>query len=302
MPFVFTRTETIQEQVRRIFNEQGDHALTQLSFTGEEQLAGIHETRKTIKRLRALLHLVRDSLGETGFQAANGRLRQISQRLAPLREADALLELTESLKSEPLPPVFYQVEGWLLENQTNIRQQLLVEDDVPAAAAAEIRAVQADLDRLVLPEGRFELLAGGARRVYQQGQRRMARAYSAGDSPELFHDWRKRVKHLWHHLELLTPLWPLLFLPLGEECHRLSDILGDAHDMAELHHLLTGPTLPIGGVDELRPLLDLLLARQKALEAEARPLGERLYAEKAAAYTHRLAGYWQAWQSEQSDS
>ena len=108
-------------------------------------------------------------------------------------------------------------------------------------------------------------------------------------SAEAVHDWRKRVKDLWYHLRLLREIWPAALKGAADEAHRLSDLLGDHHDLSVL-------------IDEIRaeapddPDLGTLAAlaerRQGELLDEALPSGERLYAEKPRQFSGRLAFYW----------
>jgi hypothetical protein len=59
--------------------------------------------------------------------------------------------------------------------------------------------------------------------VYASGRYGMERTRK-DPAPELFHEWRKDTKYLWHQLQMLEPLWPGL---LGES----ADYLGDDHDL-----------------------------------------------------------------------
>ncbi len=298
MPFSFMPDEPVREGILRLLQEQIDHGRAQLQLTGVEQMGGIHEARKTVKRLRAVLHLVRESIGEAPFQRENGRLRALSHRLAPLREAAALVELLEALAAEPVPEVFWGVKAALEPELEAVSAALLAEQDIPAQAAGELARIGAGFQELTFTGGGFSLLAGGLRRVYRQGRRRMARAVAAGDSPERYHDWRKRVKYLWHHLEILTPVDPETLEPLAAEVHHLSDLLGEAHDLAELWALIAAG--PAGEMlrEALPPLRAFLAGRQKERETAAVLIGAGLYAARPADYTASLAARWAAWRSD----
>ncbi len=51
----------------------------------------VHETRKAIKRMRALARLFRDELGEPEFKRLNSLLRGAAGRLAGARDAEVRL-------------------------------------------------------------------------------------------------------------------------------------------------------------------------------------------------------------------
>ena len=84
----------------------------------------------------------------------------------------------------------------------------------------------------------------------------------------------------------------------AEEAHRLSELLGDDHDLWVLRATL------IGMADHIPADLDSLIAvidqRRSRLETDAFLLGERVYAEKPKAFLRRLHRYWKAWHAETS--
>ena len=47
----------------------------------------------------------------------------------------------------------------------------------------------------------------GVQRIYARGRRDFAGAYAL-PSDEAFHDWRKQVKYLWYHTQILENIWP----------------------------------------------------------------------------------------------
>ena len=59
----------------------------------------IHEARKSIKKVRALLRLVSAELGGT-YPRENARLRDIARRLSEFRDAFAIIETFDDLKKK----------------------------------------------------------------------------------------------------------------------------------------------------------------------------------------------------------
>ena len=94
-------------------------------------------------------------------------------------------------------------------------------------------------------------------------------------------EWRKVVKHHWHHLELFTPLWPSVVGAQADEAHRLADLLGDDHDVTVLTEL----------VDELPAELK---EQADTLREDALALGARLYADSPNAFEARFRAWWAA--------
>lgn len=87
--------------IRRIALGRTEKALQRLEGTGDGELAvAIHGARKDLKKLRGLLRLVRDELGEKTFKAENRRYRDAGRLLAGSRDAEVKLETLLALEHE----------------------------------------------------------------------------------------------------------------------------------------------------------------------------------------------------------
>src|SRR5262245_16843053 len=98
MPFRFKLSEPFEDGWPRIGREQIERALAQLEGSGDRAVA-VHETRKSLKRLRALLQLIRPALGEEAYRAENAHLREIARLLSGARDRHVLFETIAKLES-----------------------------------------------------------------------------------------------------------------------------------------------------------------------------------------------------------
>ena len=119
------------------------------------------------------------------------------------------------------------------------------------------------------------------------------------DTPEARHEWRKRAKYLWYQLRVLEPVWPAALSGMVGEADRLSDLLGEDHDLAVLRAQLAALTAETnsGSVEELFARID---RRAKGLQTQAFSLGQRLYAERPGDFVARVGAYYAAWSSDPS--
>jgi CHAD domain-containing protein len=189
---------------------------------------------------------------------------------------------------------------------TSIRRALA--EDVNAARSEVVRwhVVGNTIDALAAARPRvatwplehddWEAVGPGLRRVYRQGRNRMADAAAAGTA-EARHEWRKRAKYLWYQLRILEPAWPAALSGMVGEADRLSDLLGEEHDLAVLRARLGSLTAGAEGaaIDELCARID---RRAKGLQTQAFSLGQRLYAERPGDFTARVGAYFAAWRSD----
>jgi hypothetical protein len=242
------------------------------------------------------------------FRAINVALRDAGRALAGRRDARVLVETLDRLVERealaPAPLVSFAAElrtGW--EAASGARDatatgaalassaapaRVVAAGPVPTPAARVRAAAQALRGARV--RGDWPVLADGLAEVHRRGRRALRRARRE-PSAECLHEWRKQVKHSWHALELLEPVWPRPMRALAREAHRLADRLGEDHDLAGLRARLAA-----AAIDEPARSLALaaLDARRRELQQSAFRLGERLYAEPPRRFVARTGAWYQA--------
>ncbi len=260
--------------VQRVVVEQVARAMRSLisatAGTDDELDDQVHDVRKRLKRVRAVLRLVRDPLGDEVYRAENARYRDLGRRIAPARDA----RVVRDLHVRYIGPS-ERLEAQLLAARQAVREPALVEK-VLRDLADGLGAVGG----WSLPGDEAVLFASGLRRTYRTGRRAMA-VEERSPSIEHRHEWRKAVKYHWHHLELVVEAWPAVVEARATEAHRLADLLGDDHDLAVLEELLPRPQLE-------------LEARAAELRRDALALGRRLYAEPPADLAASFTTWWAA--------
>ena len=81
----------IQDEVRRIADRQLEEAIAGLRTVGDpESDDDVHAARRHIKKIRALLRLVRPALGDR-YDSVNRRLRTVNRLLAPVADGQAVV-------------------------------------------------------------------------------------------------------------------------------------------------------------------------------------------------------------------
>jgi CHAD domain-containing protein len=304
MAYRFDPQATVEENVHRILGEQLDKALHQLTDVfATDPAEAIHDARKRLKKARSLLRLVRKSMPKETYQSEKNSLRHVGHLLAPARDATVYQETLETLLEAYAQTLdegaFAEMQQSLTELH-QVRLQALVDRDEPMTTVmASLKESRASLQRLALEETGWVAIHKDLKRIYRQGQDRMQVAYDSG-SDRAFHEWRKRVKDLWYDTRLLQSIWPPIMAAYKTETHQLSKYLGDDHDVAELkefllHHPETIHTQAVH-LKVLRPLMGHFQAQ---LRQQARPLGQRLYAESPGAFCDRIQTYWQCTFGEQ---
>jgi CHAD domain-containing protein len=277
------RDEPVPEGVERIALGRIDNALDELGGrTDSSPEDAVHSARKDMKKLRALLRLVRGEIGDKVYRRETAAFRDAGRELAGLRDADVMIATLNSLElpAKEAGPLRQALEAHKIRTAAGAREQ----------AAATARDILAEARRRVadwpLETDGFGAFEEGLRRIYRQGRRNM-RGARKQPTPENLHEWRKRTKDLWYHLAILEEAWPPVMTAQADEAHELSDRLGDDHDLAVLldwarQH--ADPATIEARVEE----------RRRRLQADAFAYGTRLYADKPSVFVGRIGRWWKA--------
>ncbi|MCC7251745.1 CHAD domain-containing protein [Hyphomicrobium sp.] len=292
MAFRFRIDEPITKGFRRVGTEQIERARRQLAANADPSVE-VHEARKCLKRIRALLRLGRAGLGEAAFRAENAQFRSIASSLASARDDHVLLETITKLTAEGggrVGPALLRLKEAVLAQRAPVADGAA---DGRADAVAALERALRRFRRLSLAPDSFDTLERGLVRNYRKGLAARDAAF-ASNTDEAYHDWRKCVQTHWRHMALLSRAWPALFEAHIEAARALSQTLGDDHDLALLREKLAALQPGSLSIEDVQAIEDLIRARQAALRLAARSQGDMIFAERPKAHGRRIAAVWAA--------
>lgn len=302
MAFKLKLNEPVDKGFRRIGLEQIERAQRELEgVASTSTTTAVHETRKSLKRVRALLRLFRPGLGEAIFREENARYRDIGAMLSSARDSHVLLQT--ALKLETLPGQVTNAGLAALKKQ--LQEGEAATASVPAGvvddALARFSKAAKVFRRLKVGDGSFAIVESGLKRCYRKALDCFDAAYASGQDED-FHEWRKTVQQHWRHMALVARAWPDHFASRVAAARALSQLLGDDHDLAMLcAHVRSLPTGRLSAM-HVNEIERLAMARQTELRAEVAPRGRQLFAEGAKGHARRVATIWHAAQEMRSQS
>lgn len=247
-----------------------------------------------------MIRLYRGALaGE--FAIENRWYRDAGREIAVYRDSTAAVEAVEGLDRHTRAEVGRTAMRRLLRTVRSARDARYAnKDDLRGRIdniVAQLPIGSARVhDCAVTQAGGFEQIAVGLRRTFADGRQAMATAYET-EADTAFHEWRKRVKDHWYHIQLLTVLWPEMMQIRAKALRDLSQHLGRHHDLTVVRNILAGQPETFGGELEATRVADLLRARQQHLATRARPIGARLFADAPKQFVAQVEGLWNAWVS-----
>jgi len=284
---------TVQDGVRRLAVELIDDAVECAGGKGRDKNETVHSLRKSCKKLRGLVRLVRPVFDD--YRVENAAFRNAGQDFSLLRDGGVLVETYDSLLDahkdqidrSRFPPIRRRLI--LIKKESTERDD--IGDILERFRETMLQARERACRWRIAADG-FEAVGHGLRKSYKGAQRAM---HAAAKEPttEAIHEWRKRIKDHWYHARLLSPIWQIPMRAHGEVADRLGDALGKYHDLEVFRQRLQDDDL----VDkaDLDVLAGLVRLRQNTLLERAFSIGARLLAERAASLTRRWQSYWDVW-------
>lgn len=248
---------------------------TQLQSVFQSELAAaidaipkdVHGARKRCKKLRAMLRLLRDPLGDR-YGALNRGIRDAARQLSGQRDDDVVNELCGKLQ-KATPELAWKAIPAALPPAASTGSNPIGE------ARTMLARIARQLDEDPFPPLTPEDLTQGLRKGYRRTRKRWRRALGDPRDAVPLHEWRKEVKYHMHNCQLMEPLWPALKRH-RKALDRLADCLGDHHDRFMLMHRLQD--LDTGhGIDHAGKIAQLQ-REQEWLAKRALRQAERLFA------------------------
>ncbi len=301
MPYRILSDERVEDAVQRIALEQIDRALDEVDDDALDAHETVHQVRKRCKKVRGLIRLVRPRFEET-YRAENAGFRDAARTLSDVRDATSRLECFDALVKRYdgsfEPALLAPVRAVLEERREAVTEQQDLGERIDAFAA-NLAAAKSRVGswRLERADG-FAGVAPGLEKTYRRARKAMERAV-ADPSEETLHEWRKRVKYHRYHVRLLRETWPPVLKPVRDQVVRLSDLLGDEHDLAIFRRTVLAER-EAWDAATAETLLGLIDARRGELQTWAHVLGRRVLAEKPKRHTARHRAYWKAWRAERA--
>jgi len=302
MAFCFRRKESVPKAVRRLGRERIESAVECLKDC--RRAGAVHSTRKEIKKVRAVMRLVRAQVTKRAYRRQNRLLKKAAKQLAGPRDAlvkiETLRNLKHHFKNRLTPGAMRRIRPEL-RNAFEQEMKRFANEDRARQATRVLRRAGKDLERLNVSGNGWKMLSPGVRTAYKEG-RRAYHIVLKDSSAENFHEWRKRTKDLWYQVGLFRPVWPEQLDAMAHELETLGDYLGDDHDLVVLRQSLEEQDRETSRSRELKILHGLIDKRQRELRAAALRLGKRFYCGKPSAFCERLARYWRSWRHQTNPS
>jgi CHAD domain-containing protein len=285
---------SVAREVRRIVLKQLEAAISELHTIGDPQSDdAIHDARRRVKKIRAIIRLVRPVLDKT-YRLVDNDLRTVSALLAPVADGRGVIETLDEIAhryGKALPPgtIAAAREG-LVRRQARTDREAS-RRGVLEAAAGTLRSERKRIKHWRIGADDFRAIAPGLEESYRRARQMMIVAWSK-PKPSHFHSWRRYVKDHWFHVRLLEGRCGNHLVAYERRIEALDGVLGEYHNVVLLRDILvTDGNL---SREDTARCLRVVARYQRVLRRHAELLGVRIYTERPRRFVRRVKRLWQA--------
>ncbi len=285
MAFRLKRGEPIGPGLLRLADRQLRLAGRQLRTLEPDRERAVHQARRRCKRVRAVLRLLRQPLGEQRHAELNRQVRDAAARLSGTRDADVLLATASALGEKDA--------AWLsvVNELARLRQEQQPPDtEQPTGAAQsadELERAGEQLRSLALTGTGRQQLRRALQRDYRRARRRLPEL-DTGLEGEAWHAWRKAVKAHGLQLDVIRRAIPSSMRERRRAVNRLGKLLGVEHDLQVLAATLAAAPDAFGKPADIRHCMQAVAALRARRQEAALELGLALFAAPPGKFSRRL--------------
>jgi CHAD domain-containing protein len=272
--------ETPGAGLHRIAHKRLQKLLKSLRARDMGRDASVHNARKQVKEFRGVLRLARAELGKKTYRRENQALRDAARPLSELRDASVLIDtldkLIERSRGGLKPAHVARLKQSLRDRRQQVRT-LMQEQQVLSRLVRCVQGTERRIQQWPDRDGGWKSVRSVLRRIYRKGRTAMRAAHAEG-SNEALHEWRKRTNALRYALEFVCCIRPKRIRRLTQRAHRLTEILGEDHDLAVLGEVAQQQVGPQSAADSAF-VLSLIVKRRLTLQKQAHAIGNKLFRE-----------------------
>jgi CHAD domain-containing protein len=286
--------EPLQAGLVRVADGLIQNGLDRMRCSSSGCAEDVHSVRVTIKRLRAILRLIRPAIPKTVFDREDGRLRKAARRLSLVRDSDVAKRTLASLRFS---------KGRERDAMAAARKGLNHDGERGAEISKATSQIELDLKqtrrnlhRIQISGDEWNTIEPGLREVYRQCRKRMERALGNGDD-EAFHKWRIRVKNLYYGLQMLQQVWPKRLDKMVAGLKQLQEEIGADHDLVVLKRSMHKTPDAFGSAETVERVADSLDHKSKRLRRMTEQLGRQIFDKTPRGFVRELSQHWNKWRN-----
>ena len=291
--FEIKKRETFEQGIHRLL-EQLNTDTAKLLMSGSRAHLSVHEARKNIKKLRAILRLIRHEIDIETYQELNAFYREIAQQIGPVRDVTSQIELFEKFETNIKSPALRRAIEKAIRLTKNRRKKefdIYYKNKVREKVAKELLLKTETFKQLNIHGESDIFIEKSVRDIFKKTIQRMKIAEKDGGN-EAYHNWRKTVKYFMFQMMILKNAWASYFEAYIGEMNEMQKLLGDLHDLNIVNNFVVEGELFQLDKKQKDALLNYIYPRRAALKKQIHQIGNRLFIEDSLTFASRLNAIW----------
>lgn len=301
MSYRLRHGQSLGENIRRICRKQIERAIAIATNQKKTTDSPVHEVRKSMKKARAALRLVRKEIGRGLFREEDACLKEVARLTSDIRDAEVRLQTVrqfQGIKQRHGRGAYPKLEGMLMLELGNFMAAFA---EWQTQALPMLKRALGNVECWPIDHFSCKQLRRAVQRSYKQARRSLATA-RATPTTENFHEFRTRAKRLLYELRILCPISLVVLKNLSDDLRALGNLLGRAHDLSFLGDRLRCEGRESAWEREGHKLLALIEVSQGDLQRGAAELAEHFFAERPRDFGSRLGIWLKDWEDKTSPS
>jgi len=293
------RKKSLAHEVHRVAREELEGALRGIfDAVGRRPGSAVHEARKHLKKVRALIRLLRPALDEGDYKRINTMLRDAGREMSPIRDAQVRVqtanELIEHSAKRRIPRAFGRVRAAMTSNLRRVLSES-AENGWNNDAAARIERALSQISECSMKRLTMDAIRTGLKKAWKRARRALAEAQRDA-TDESLHELRKAIKDLWYCLRLLRSGKSAAIKTLIKRTGALGEDLGKDHDFAML--VAARHERGLASEEDWQVLGKEVARRRRRLQRSGLRLAERILAPTPRVFADFVVRRWKAWRTE----
>jgi len=254
--------------------------------------ASIHEARTHVKKIRAVLRMLRKPLGND-YARLNECARSAAHQLSAIRDADAIATTMDSLwrryHDVITPAAFRRANATLNVRRREAHARLggRTLGDIRQTLKGSGRDLRSNVQSVATGG----TVRAGIQRGYRRARQAMNDAIGTNADDVRLHIWRRRLKDHWYQMRLVEGLDGHVHARV-RRLKRLQDWLGEYHNLVLLRSAILEHPRQFGNARTVALILGCIDKRQATLRRRSVRRGRRLFSRKPASFRKQIKRWW----------
>ena len=291
--FSITNNEEISVAIHRILTEQYEFVIDTCKNYDDPHIA-IHDIRKSFKRIRAVLKLIKPDIPFETYKRENILVRDLSRRFSKARNLHVFAEEFETIVAAGILKLSEETTEKVrshFKEKESTAVQLLIDLDIFNLVAIRTEEAKNRVAKIDFSTLGPHTIYKGVRDVFSWGQKQMMQTQQIPTDLNL-HEMRKRIKALMYLVQLIKDVSPDFFTGYYEGLKSASLALGDDHNMAEMLSYIDTMDNQVIPWDEKQMLREYIKSQRQQIQVDVWPLIAKLYTGQADEFAERIKSYW----------